>query len=323
MSGRYENELYINTCIKNKLTKEPSIFVEYYYSLLGSGKSYNTAKEYIDYVLRFAHFINGNIIPEDFYKKTTYSDINRYITSLRTRETKNGIQKTSDSLKTCHWSALNSFYQFLVPQYISENPVSLTQRPKTKDDPHVTYLTEDEMNILFDNVVSFSPERFKNRDLCIFKLGCCTGLRISAITQIDINDIDFENKTVSVIEKGDKKFTVLIGDRLMEQINLWIEDRKKYFPGIKTNALFVSQKMQRLSPRTVNDLLKKYSVGINKNVTPHVMRHTCATNLYQKTKDIYLCAEQLHHKNVSTTQRYATISDENKKYARNVLDNLI
>ena len=71
-------------------------------------------------------------------------------------------------------------------------------------------------------------------------------------------------------------------------------------------------------------ILKKYSEGItNKNVTPHVMRHSCATNLYEKTGDIYLCATVLNHQNVATTQRYAEISQAKKKSAANILDNLI
>ena len=70
-------------------------------------------------------------------------------------------------------------------------------------------------------------------------------------------------------------------------------------------------------------MIKNYSNGItDKNVTPHVMRHSCATNLYEKTGDIYLCSRQLRHKNVTTTQRYAEISKEKEKIARDILDGL-
>jgi integrase/recombinase XerD len=70
-------------------------------------------------------------------------------------------------------------------------------------------------------------------------------------------------------------------------------------------------------------MIKKYSNIVDKKVTPHVMRHTCATHLYEQTGDIYLCANQLHHANVSTTQRYAEISTKKQKQATNILDNLI
>jgi site-specific recombinase XerD len=74
----------------------------------------------------------------------------------------------------------------------------------------------------------------------------------------------------------------------------------------------------------VAEMLKKYANGATeKHVTPHVMRHSCATNLYEKTGDIYLCSRQLNHKNVSTTQRYAELSKEKQKRAANILDDMI
>ena len=88
--------------------------------------------------------------------------------------------------------------------------------------------------------------------------------------------------------------------------------------------MFISQFNRRISDDMVEELLKKYSHGItDKHVTPHVMRHSCATNLYEATGDIYLCAKQLHHKNVATTQRYAELSKEKQKKAADILDGMI
>ena len=98
----------------------------------------------------------------------------------------------------------------------------------------------------------------------------------------------------------------------------------KYFDAENIDALFVSQENRRLNARTVKDLMDKYTEGVvDKKVTLHVMRHSCATNLYEKTGDIYLCAKQLHHKNVSTTQRYAELSRDRQKTAANILDGII
>ena len=73
----------------------------------------------------------------------------------------------------------------------------------------------------------------------------------------------------------------------------------------------------------MKDLIDKYCDVVDKHVTPHVMRHSCATNLYERTGDIYLCAGQLHHKNVTTTQRYAELSNEKQKKATSILDDMI
>lgn len=320
MSGRLEKEIKLDNNIKKQLEAMPEVLTDYYYSLISSGKSYSTAKTYIDCICRFINFTFGDNCDENFYESTKATHINKYIASLRMTDKKKRI---SDSYKTVTWSSLNSFFEFLIPEYINANPVANTNRPKMKDEPDVTFLTKEEVAAILDNVKRKANERMLNRDMCILKIGFATGLRVSAIAQIDIGDVDLSNNRIKVTEKGDKDYDVLIGENLKEQIVAWLEDRKKYFNVENTDALFVSQESSRISIRTINDLIKRYSDVVDKRVTPHVMRHTCATNLYEATGDIYLTSKQLHHKNVATTQRYAELSKEKQKKAANILDNLI
>lgn len=324
MSGRYEKEMQLEKKIENRLVNMPTIIKEYYYSLIGAGKSYDTAYRYINYIISFFEFtFNGNM-DEQFYLKVKPVHINKYIASLRTKEVNGKTERTSDSHRSVHWSALNSFFQFLTPDYINSNPVASTNRPKMKDNPKVTFLTPDEIAGIMRNVEMNGQDKLKNRDLCLLKLGFSTGLRISAIVQIDINDIDLKHNQIRVTEKGDYDNYVMFGDNLKTQIISWLNDREKYFSGYNTQALFVSQRGQRISDDMVTEILKKYSKGVtDKHVTPHVMRHSCATNLYEATGDIYLCSKQLNHKNVSTTMRYAELSKEKQKKAANLLDGMI
>lgn len=327
MSGRYEKDMKFENKTKNKLQYEPEILTEYYYSLIGAGKSYATTYNYICYVINFLRFTFDEQYKsdKDFYGKVKPVHINKYISSLRT-VTRNGeMKKTSDSIRTVQWSALNSFFQFLVPEYISDNPVASTNRPKMKDKPNITYLTNKEIAKLLKYVENNANEKLKNRDLCLLKLGFSTGLRVSAIVQIDMSDIDLQNNQIKVVEKGDRVEYVMFGEQFKKQLMLWIEDRSRYFSVSKTDALFLSSRnFTRLSVDTVQQMIAKYAQHVtDKHVTPHVMRHSCATNLYEKTGDIYLCASQLHHRNVSTTQRYAEISNARKKEATNILDSLI
>lgn len=323
MSGRREKELQFEKRIEGKLDGMPTILTEYYYHLIGSGKSYATTYNYINYIVMFLEYTFDSI-GDDFYKRIAPLHINKYISSLRTKVVGGVEKRTSDSIKTVHWSALNSFFDFLVPDYIKENPVSKTSRPKMKDNPNVTYLTKDEISTMLDYVESIADVKVKNRDLCILKLGFSTGLRASAIMQMDIDDIDFANGQIRVTEKGDYDQYIMFGDNLKSQLLLWLEDRSKYFGKPETNALFLSRSGDRIKPTSFNDMFKKYGKAVpNKKITPHVMRHSCATNLYEQTGDIYLCARQLNHKNVSTTQRYAEISKEKQRSAANILDNLI
>ena len=324
MSGKYEKELNLENRIKNRLKDTPQIISEYYYSLIGSGKSYDTAYNYINYIIMFLEYTFNGTYNERFYSNIKPTHINRYIASLRTKQSNGKTERTSDSIRCVQWSALNSFFQFLVPEYIQNNPVANTERPKMKDNPKVTYLTPEEISSVIRNVEEKAQDNLKNRDLCLLKLGFSTGLRMSAIIQIDIDDIDLKHNQIRVTEKGDYDNYVMFGDNLKAQIILWLQDRKMYYPDCDTNALFISQLGKRISDKAVDRIIKKYSKGAtDKHVTPHVMRHSCATNLYEQTGDIYLCAKQLNHKNVATTQRYAELSKEKQKKAANILDSFI
>ena len=324
MSGRYEKEKKFEDRIAEKLKTSPKIITEYYYHLTGAGRSPMTSYNYLINVMSFLEFTYKDNIPNDFYKHIKAVDINKYIASLRTREFNGKTERTSDSFRAVQWSSLNSFFQFLIPEYIRENPVAYTSRPKMKDKPNVTYLTSDEITALLKHVEFHANDRLVNRDLCWLKLGFSTGLRVSAILQIDIDDIDFENNQIKVTEKGDYDEYVMFGENLKDQLQACIRDRKYICGEADTNALFISQVGKRLSVDMLSKLLKQYAENVTKKkVTPHVMRHSCATNLYEKTGDIYLCSKQLNHKNVATTMRYAEISKEKQREATNILDNLI
>lgn len=323
MNGRYEKEKRFDNRTKEKLKNLPDVVNEYYYSLIGSGSSFTTIDNYINYIQAFLKFTFPNGCKNNFYEKIRPLHINKYISSLRTREVNGKVERMSDSIRAVQWSALNSFFKFLVPEYIKENPVENTQRPKIKDNPNVTYLTQEEVQKIYANVEKTARVRDKNRDLCVLKIGFSTGLRVSAIVQINVEDIDFTNNTIKVVEKGDRDYYIMFGDNLKKQILIWLEDRKKQTHGNDSGALFISQMGSRLSADTVTRMIAKYSKPVtDKHVTPHVMRHSCATNLYEKTGDIYLCAKQLNHKNVTTTQRYAEISKEKQKQAATLLDDM-
>jgi hypothetical protein len=112
LSGRYEKEMQIEQQVMKKLDIMPSILTDYYYSLIGSGKSYRTAKVYIENIIQFVKFTFNDKYKEDFYLTVTANHINKYIASLRTKTVKGKTERTSDSHKTLNWSSLNSFFQF-------------------------------------------------------------------------------------------------------------------------------------------------------------------------------------------------------------------
>lgn len=324
-NGRLERETIEFKKIEAKLESLPKIFTEYYYTLRAEKKSYRTIEEYINSVKHFMIYITNGEDNQAFYQNVNTMDINKYMISLETKTVQGKTVPTSSGFRANRWKALNSFFEFLVDTgKLQVNPISKKSRPKITDNPSVTYLNEDEIASIIENIKYEAKDTMVNRDLCIFMLGVTTGLRVAAITQINIEDIDFNNGTIHVVEKMNKVFDVIIGKNLMNVLKSWICDREKYFGKADTNALFISQFGKRISYDAVRKLLIKYTEGAtDKKITPHCLRHTCATNLYEKTGDIYLASAQLHHSNINTTMRYAEVSNQKLKNANDILEGLI
>lgn len=168
-----------------------------------------------------------------------------------------------------------------------------------------------------------SHEKLKTRDLALLTLMLGTGIRVSECVGLDINDVDFDNDRIRVIRKGGSESFVYFGDEVREALLNYLEERKNLTPDEgHENALFISAKKKRLCVRSVELLVKKYAQTVTtvKHITPHKLRSTYGTNLYQESQDIYLVADVLGHKDVNTTRKhYAEIVEENKRSARNIV----
>lgn len=324
MSGRIEKENKLKIKIEEKLATLPVVFSEFYSYMEADQKTYASMKHYIEYVADFMDSVHKDGNKNEFYKHVTVSDIREYIVSLRRRVEDGKEVKNGDSIQATRWSALNSFFNFLVmDDYLDINPMTKTRRPKNRTEKPIIYLEEGEINSIMDKIKEESKPQFVNRDLAIIALGIGTGMRVGALTQINIEDIDFKNNTIHVIEKGHKERYLPFGTNTRNILSAWLVDRATYFGDAETSALFISQWRQRLSEEGVRKFMKKYADGINgKHITPHKMRSSAATNMAKSGVDIQTIANILGHQSVTTTQRYAAVLDENKQKATEALDNM-
>lgn len=324
MNGRLEKELRFEEKMKKKLLGLPDIFTEFYYSLEGEGKSYTTLANYISHNVDFMNYFTNGDKNDEFYLNVRPSDINRYMASLRHKEVNGTVIRTGDDIRAARWTSLRAFFEFLKIDYIDENPLDKTNRPKIKTEHKVTYLTKDEINSVLNEIRLNSTEQKRSRDLCLVSLALSTGLRVSAITQINIEDVDLDNNTIKVVEKGNKTRIIAFGNNLGALIWECIKDRDKYFPGAETNALFLSQWKRRMTTQAVRDLVSKYTKSIsNKHITPHKLRASAATNLAASGVSIQAIAKVLGHENIQTTKRYVEVLESEANEATNILDNLI
>jgi integrase/recombinase XerC len=275
--------------------------------------------------LHFANFVYDGKIPEDFYKNITPGDVESYMISLETRETKNGIKRTGDDILQARWSSLNTFFEWLIQRggYIEKNPIKVVNRPKNNTEHKVSYLTKTEINKLF-RAIDKEPNKVASiRDKTVISLALATGLRVSAISNINIDDIDFENSVINVIEKRQKVRAINIGDNMKNTLRDWIEVRNEEFVNVDSPALFISQKNTRLSGDAISDALTKYCDKASiKRITPHKLRASAACALAKAGVPVKAIAKQLGHSNTQVTMRYIDVFEEDSEKAKGILDNL-
>jgi site-specific recombinase XerD len=222
-------------------------------------------------------------------------------------------------------AAIRSMYRFyLKRKMIEKNPAMLVDAPKIHD-KNIIRLEPNETADLLDEVEfgndltehqQLYHEKTKARDLAIVTTLVGTGMRVSECVGINIDDIDFEINGVKVTRKGGNQSVLYFGDEVAQALKAYIEERKNIYvqPG-NENALFLSMQGKRITTRSVQLLVKKYSqVSVKlKKITPHKLRSTYGTNLYQETGDIYLVADVLGHNDVNTTRKHYAKLEETRR----------
>ena len=324
MNGRIEKEIEAKAKMEKKLSKLPNIFTAFYNWMDARDKTYTTMNNYINHVVDFMKFYTKGEPDEDFYSNVTDEDIESYMTYIKRKSARGKDTEVGDDIRAARWSSLNTFYKFLMQKkYIKENPMAQTERPKIRTQHNVTYMTQKEIQSVFDRIEMEGRPMTKNRDRCIIALGLGTGLRVSAIVNINVEDIDFKTNTIRVIEKGRKVREISFSNHLRKSLLVWLNDRARFFGGGETGPLFISQKKNRMSVDSVQGVVNKYTSHLDKHITPHKLRSSAAMNLYSAGIGIMTIASVLGHENITTTQRYAEAYDAEVQSATNILDNFI
>ena len=224
-------------------------------------------------------------------------------------------------------SALRSFYAYYYKrQMIQTNPTVFVDMPKLHDKA-IIRLDADETARLLDFIEHGGDsltgqrkvyyEKTKERDLAIVTLLLGTGIRVSECVGLDVTDVDFNNNGIKVTRKGGSEMIVYFGEEVEQALKNYIEgSRRLVIPQTgHERALFYSTQNRRISVGAVENLVKKYSRQVTplKKITPHKLRSTYGTTLYQETGDIYLVADVLGHKDVNTTRKHYAAQDDNRR----------
>jgi len=283
------------------------------------GRSQKTIENYNHYLQRFVDFIHKkyNItVPGDI----TLDIIHKYRVYLNRFEMSDG-NTLKVSTQNYHIIAVRNFLKYLakrdVPTLSSEK-VEVGKIPKRQ----VEFLEPEEVSRLLG--AANGPNRAAKRDRALLELLFSTGLRVSELVSIDKEDINLKRQEFSVRGKGNKIRIVFISDTAKNAIIEYLAKRTDIDP-----ALFVRDRTGtnkeadarglRLTARSVQRIVKKYTVkaGIVKNVHPHTLRHSFATDLLQNGADIRSVQEMLGHANITTTQIYTHVTNQGLKDVHN------
>lgn len=210
--------------------------------------------------------------------------------------------------------ALSSFFKFLVSvEEIPDNPFSLIKAPKIKRHlPKILSLTE------IDAILSLTPETiYERRDLAIVELLFSSGLRVSELVGLDLEDYDEFVQEVRVLGKGSKQRVVPVNDSAISRINDYLLIRESFEP--KEPALFLNRFGSRLTTRAVEQNLMKLcdKASVTTHLNPHKLRHSFATELLQGGADLRSVQEMLGHASLAATQIYTHLDFEHLKAVYN------
>jgi site-specific recombinase XerD len=265
--------------------------------------------------------------PSDL-EKVTVDDLYYFLDYLNLyKDRENKIKENAERGKARKIACLRSFFKhYYKKQIIKNNICTLLDTPKLHEKT-IVRLEPNEVADLLDTIESGEglSEKQKQyhkksalRDVAIFTLFLTTGIRVSELISINISDVDFASNAFRVVRKGGNASILYFGNETRAALSNYLQQRKSAVDFDVSSPLFISMRGSRLTVRAVENIVKKYTQTAVplKKISPHKLRSTFGTMLYNETEDIYMVADVLGHKDVNTTRKhYATISDDIKRRA--------
>ena len=216
-------------------------------------------------------------------------------------------------------SVLRSFYRYLMRERVgNSNPVSRIYLPKLQR-KIPSFLSKQEMSALVEAPTALGPLTL--RDRALLELLYASGLRVSEIVGLDMDDVDMNTREILVTGKGSKQRQALMGKPALDTVSHYLSSgRGRLVGGKRTKALFLNRYGGRLSARSVQNIVRRYALkkGLAQKVHPHTFRHSFATHLLYGGADLRVVQELLGHESLSTTQIYThmTTAEARKTYLR-------
>ena len=280
--------------------------VKKYLEYLKYQKNYSdyTIINYCDDIEEYLNFIESENLD---YKKVEYSDIRFYLMFLK------DTKKDNNSSIDRKLSSLRGFYKFLANEgIVNTNVFSLVSGPK-KSKKLPRYFEYNELEEMFNVPDTRTP--LGQRDLLILEMLYATGVRVGELVNIKVSDIDMGRKNILILGKGNKERYVTYGEYCEDALNNFLNDGRIILNTKKIDYLFLNNNGNELTERGVRYILDKIikQTGINKNISPHMIRHSFATHLLNEGCDLLTVQKLLGHESIKATQIYTHVTTDRLK----------
>ncbi|MBQ9182000.1 MAG: site-specific tyrosine recombinase XerD [Bacilli bacterium] len=270
------------------------------YLIIDKNYSENTKLSYFEELKKFNTFLNKINKNSINVKK---EDINNYFSQL--------YDESLESKSISHSvSTLKSFYKYLtINKIINSNPLDSIKLPKIKKTIPKS-LSMEEVDILLNIEVN---DKYSSRNKAMLELMYATGLRVSELVNLKLQDIDLNNCLIRIIGKGNKERIIPVGDYALEATKLYLNlYRDSFLKGKVNDYVFVTSQNKPMTRQQFFKIIKKLALELNikTDFSPHTLRHSFATHLLDNGADLRSIQEFLGHTSISTTQVYTYVSKE-------------
>ena len=277
-----------------------------YLEYLKYQKNYSdyTIKSYKEDVLEYLNYLNREALN---FKKVEYSDIRFYLMYLKDEK------KDDNSSINRKLSSLRGFYKFMANEgIVKSNVFSLVNGPK-KSKKLPRYFEYNELEELFKVPDTRNP--LGQRDLLLLEMLYATGVRGGELVSIKVKDIDLNNRNILILGKGNKERFVQFGEYCEDILKEYLKDGRKILNSKDSDYLFLNNNGGELTERGVRFILDKLikQTGINKNISPHMIRHSFATHLLNEGCDLLTVQKLLGHESIKATQIYTHVTTDRLK----------
>lgn len=325
MNGNEEYELKCKRLIDGVIQNNPDkTYLKGFFNYMGSRLSYATRYNYLKHIVNFMNYNNKDVKDLDLDDYTDYLSSMNNKTTTHQINVYSGLKKFATYLKASQKTTINPMDYVHRPKFI-ERPETISKREKgfLEKKEIKQYLNTVQSGIGTHRAIA-RQKQWKERDLAIVSILLITGMRCSALYKLNIDDINFVNKSLVTVDKGRLAQEHSLTDEVLENIKEWIEKRKQILDGKKEDALFISNQKCRMDQSSISRVVKKYSSSIKgKNITPHKLRATYGTQLYDKTKDLYFVQECMGHSSPQVTEKYIRgRKNEDRTIAANIMSQL-